>query len=447
MLLNAEKTITDEKQSVTYQQIIKQAESYGDTLTHKKYGICCKHSVSSVRAVLACLYKGATVVLLSEKYGEEHNNKIIKKANLVYVINDESIASKDEGKSHQAMLSTKVTTILPNIEEKDETEDLSDVAFLLSTSGTTGIPKIAMITHQNILTNLKDIEEYFRITKEDNVLIARPLYHCAVLTGELLISLVKGLNIYFFDDGFQPAKILNMVEEKRITVMGGTPTWYYHLLSLIRKKQLPLNKVVVSGECMTKAVAEKIMKTLPDAQIYHVYGLTEASPRVSYLPPTDFKENCLSVGKPLKSVKVKLENGELLVQGENVMKGYFEDAEQTKKKLQNGWLHTGDLAEIDQSGNITILGRKDDMIIRAGMNIYPNEIKNALLSAQEFKDLQVFGKMHKIFGQIICLKVVTSLTKAEVFSLCKQYLQSYQFPDEIEIVKELTYNASGKMKS
>ena len=155
-------------------------------------------------------------------------------------------------------------------DEQNECEDLSDVALIMCTSGTTGKPKGAMITHSNLITNLTDISKYFGINDTDHILIARPLYHCAVLTGEFLISLIKGLRISFMTEGFVPTKILKKAKEAEVTVLCGTPTLLYHLssINLKLKEPLVLKSIAVSGECMTEAVA-KVM--LSQKQIFTMF--------------------------------------------------------------------------------------------------------------------------------------------------------------------------------
>lgn len=184
----------------------------------------------------------------------------------------------------------------------------------------------------------------------------------------------------------------------------------------------------------------------PDADIYNVYGLTEASPRVSYLPPELFDEYPLSVGFPLSSVSAKINDGELLIKGASVMKGYYGNPEATARVKRSGWLHTGDIAEITDKGLIFIKTRKDNLIIRAGMNIYPQEIENALKSDPRIVEVLAYGEKRTTAGQKVCLKVVTNgLTKSEVFSICKKLLPAYQLPDRIDIVEDIPRNASGKI--
>ena len=427
MLQYPKQTITDGIQTVTYEQLLSDAEQIGKSLKHEKYGLLFESDFDVAKALLACLFAGKTAVLLSKKYGEAHTKRIIDTIHISHVISENGI--------HEIK------------ETEDEKEDLSDVALIMCTSGTTGYPKGAMITNENLVTNLIDISKYFGITSSDHILIARPLYHCAVLTGEFLISLIKGLKITFISNGFVPVEILKIAKEQHITVLCGTPTLFYHLskLNLKSKNPLYLNTIAISGECMTKIVADVIQRAFCGAKIYNVYGLTEASPRVAYLPPEEFASHPLSVGYPLSSLTATIKESELLVSGKSIMKGYYNDPIATKRVKRDGWLHTGDIAEMDERGRICIKCRKDNMIIRAGMNIYPQEIENALKMDPAVIDVLAYGEKKTTVSEEIHIRIVTELRKSEVYDICKRLLPSYELPDVIEIVDEIPKNASGKV--
>lgn len=417
-----------ENSEITYAELLKRVDALSKSLTKNKYGILCDNPILEIISILACLKAKKTAVLLSEKYGQNHCDRIINKTKLSHLITDNGVV--------------KIRN------EAAETEDLSDVAFIMCTSGTTGVPKGAMITHENLITNLNDISTYFQIYEYDHFLISRPLYHCAVLTGEFLYALTKGARISFYNAGFNPIEIIKSISLNKVTVFCGTPSTLFHICkTAIRlKKPLPLKSVVVSGECMNEAAAKTIRQALPSAEIYNVYGLTEASPRVSYLPPEMFDSIPPSVGKLLPSLRMTLQGNELLISGKSVMKGYYNDKEMTDRVIKDGWLHTGDIAETDENGLINIKGRKDNMIIRAGMNIYPSEIENAMLEDNRIKEVLAFGEAHEKVGQKISLLVVSdSLTPAEVFNICKSKLSSFQMPDSIELVDKIDRNTSGKV--
>ena len=425
--LRPKSTISDVRTALSYQQLFERAEGLARTLTHHKYGILCESQLNAAIALLACFAANKTAVPMSSRYGEAHARGIIAAARLSYAITDSGIAQIAD--------------------TRPEAEDLSDIPLIMHTSGTTGSPKGAMISNGNLIANLEDIAAYFDIGSSDRILVARPLYHCAVLTGEYLAALAAGAAIHFYDGEFQPAGMIQTMRNHGISALGGTPTLFYHLCRTAERhgQPLPLRVAVASGECMDAAVAKLMRRSMPETRIYNVYGLTEASPRVSWLDPARFDERPTSVGVPLRSVEVKTEGGELLVRGPNVMRGYYGNHEETERALRDGWLHTGDMAELANDGCISILGRRDDMIIRAGVNIYPSEIESVLRYCEGINDVMAYGiKRSRKVGQGIGLKIVSGMSKNEVFELCKAKLPRYQLPDSIEIVDVIPRNASGK---
>ena len=221
MLEHPYQIISDGRKTLTYSEFLECAEVLGNQLTEEKYGLLCDSDFDTAISLLACFYARKTAIPLSKKYGDKHISRIIEKAQIAHLITSSGVI--------------RIADTMP------ESEDLTDVALIMCTSGTTGKPKGAMITEKNLVTNLNDIEKYFQINNTDHILIARPLYHCAVLTGELLISLINGLQISFFSEGFIPQRILSVAKDKKITVLCGTPTLFYHLAALNSKSKTPLS--------------------------------------------------------------------------------------------------------------------------------------------------------------------------------------------------------------
>jgi len=239
--------------------------------------------------------------------------------------------------------------------------------------------------------------------------------------------------------------------------------YYYDTLLAIlsrfirKKEEMTIRLLSVSGECMTEGMAKNIRQAFPNAEIYCGYGLSEASPRVAYLPAELLDQNPTCAGLPLESVKIRIirengqdaaigEIGEVLVKGPNVMIGYFDDPVRTKTVVKNGWLHTGDLGLLKRDGMLTIKGRKDDMIIRAGMNIYPAEIENALSSNPKIREVQAYG-YEKSGTQEIGLLISGDFSSIdEVMQICRESLPSYQLPSKIELAEETEILTGGKRK-
>lgn len=339
-------------------------------------------------------------------------------------------------------------------------EPLNDVAFLLYTSGTTGHSKGVMLTYHNIWSNVSDIIDYFNLSKRDRLLIMRPLTHASAITGELLPALFAGSSIVVKKNDQFPLTSLKELDESRTTVFCASPTVVRNLSHFADRYSLTsLRLVVLSGEILTQSYFQHIAKAFPQAQIWNVYGLTEASPRVSVWKGqrNQYRTGC--VGKPLKNVSIQVVDhdrnpvgegvkGELIVSGLNVMKGYYNDSEMTHQKVQDDWLYTGDIASI-RNDFLYIHGRKDNMLIRGGNNVFPVEIEERLLSHPKVLDAYVFGK-RKQDGTLKIYAWVTSSSDIKARDLhqflIEENVEPRLRPDRIELKKDLPRTPSGKLK-
>lgn len=441
MLRNRYKTVSENNSSMTFEEIVIFAEEFAKKLDKPCYAILCQNEMFAGIAILACIAAHKTVVPLSYRYGEIHLKQLVDFINPPCIISDINcnleVIDTDTGKYY---------------------EPANQPAFIMCTSGTTGSPKGVMLSEINILSNIFSITEYFTVQNNDKILIARPLYHCAVLTGEFLFALYRGIDICFSSEAYNPISLIKKIKNENINIMCATPTLFLTMGKCIRNPEdiASLSTMVISGECMTKTTAEEILNIYKNRNIHHVYGLTEASPRVAHLSPEDFASFADMIGSPISGVELKIvdktgntvkagEEGELLVRGANVMLGYYKNDSLTKEKIVSGWLHTGDSAYCDSMGIYKINGRMDDMIIRAGMNIYPSEIENILMKDPHFEDALAFGYIGKDGNVQIGIKVVTSLQNVkEVHNLCVALLPPHERPSHIELVDEIPKNGTGK---
>lgn len=441
MMHNYEQKICEEGAEISYEDMVIFAETFAEKIKGEKCcAIICNSEMAASMGLLSCLAAGVTALPLSVRYGEKHCEKILRFIKPTCMITDlygEFCAHKlDFGKY---------------IEPREHP------ALIMCTSGTTGSPKGVMLSDENVICNIKDISDYFEIGNRDSILITRPLYHCGVLTGEFLFSLYKGVKIRFYSRSFNPVEIMKLIKKHKITVFGGTPTTLTLISKLLGKvEKLELEKIVVSGECLSRESGEMIREAFSSSKIYHVYGLSEASPRVAWLPTDVFDKYPDFVGIPLASVKVKIlknkrkcginEAGDLYVKGNNVMMGYYKDAERSKKVLAGGWLYTGDVALVNEAGFLKILGRKDNMIIKAGINIYPQEIEAVIKTDKRVKDVLAYGKTNELGITDIAIKISGNFDSiGEVKELCLKRLPRFQVPVHIELVDEIEKNASGKI--
>ncbi|HSW68955.1 MAG TPA: AMP-binding protein [Gammaproteobacteria bacterium] len=339
-----------------------------------------------------------------------------------------------------------------------------DIAFLQYTGGTTGVAKGAMLTHRNIIANVVQAEAWLSPILErgkEVVITALPLYHIFSLTGNCLILFkAGGLNVLITN----PRDLPHMISELskfQFTVITGVNTLFNSLLKNPKFAKLDFSKLKLSfggGMAVQKAVAEK-WQALTGVTLLEAYGLTETSPCVTINPP-DLKNYNGTVGLPVCSTDVAIldengnevpfnEPGELAVKGPQVMKGYWQNPEETQKVLiKNGWLLTGDIASIDEQGYVRIRERKKDMILVSGFNVYPNEIEDVIAELSGVKEVAVIGVPDENSGEAVKAFIVKenpSLTADDVLLHCHKYLTGYKIPKHIEFVAGLPKSNVGKI--
>ena len=323
-------------------------------------------------------------------------------------------------------------------------QGLDEVAMILFTSGTTGSPKGVMLSDENIIANLEYISTYFDLSGMKSICISRSPVHISALTGELFYGLCNGLTVYFYEEPFMPRRLAGFLRDKAIDVFCATPTLYLALAKYGHAENLRIRVGALSGERLTESTAKEIAEAFPDTAFYNVYGLTEHSPRVSALLPRDFVRKAGSVGKPIGQVSVEIRDGELVVKSPCVMKGYLNLEKETEEKIKGGLLYTGDMAHTDGEGYYYIDGRKDDMIIRAGVNLYPQEIEEEAKKCEGVEDCVAFGEADSRYGQSICLKYTGTAEPSRVRQYLSRKLPVHLQPNRILKAEALEKTASGK---
>ncbi len=431
MLEHPEAEISEGERRITFEEAVGIAESVSKDLKDEKcVGVNCESEFDQALGILACFAAGVTAVPLCRRYGEIHTKSIL-----------------------EVISPTAFITDGLHIEYRDDrySPPDGDPALIMFTSGTTGKPKGAMMGGEGILANVEGICGYFGIGPEDRILIARPLFHSAVLVGEFLTALFKGCGIRFYSGKFDPLRLLGIIKDEGMTVMCGTPTFMGIMARFIRHGETGIRKIAISGEILYPKKAEMIREAFPYADIYHVYGLTEAGPRVSYLPPECFDTRPDCVGIPLQGVYTKLVEeypgiNILYVKSKSVMIGYYGDPGKTRDVLgEEGWLRTGDIARIEDS-YLKLRGRIDGMIIRSGVNIYPAEIERRLSASGLVKEVAAFAKWTDSGDVRIVLRISGDFeSRDDVRKLCIKLLPAHEIPDVIELYDELPRNASGKL--
>ncbi len=332
------------------------------------------------------------------------------------------------------------------------------------TSGTTGAPKGATLTHHNIVNNGYFIGAAMRLTPNDKLCIPVPYYHCFGMVLGNLACVTHGACMVCPAEGFDPLATLQAVEEERCTGLHGVPTMFIAMLGHPEFQRFDLTSLrtgIMAGSPCPVEVMRKVVTQMHMREVTIAYGMTETSP-VSFQSDCDdpLERRVSTVGRIHPHIEVKIvdakgrilppgETGELLTRGYSVMQGYWGDAEGTAKAIDAaGYMHTGDLATIDAEGFCNIVGRLKDMVIRGGENIYPREIEEFLYTHPAIADVQVFGVPDTHYGEQLCawikLRAGATLNEAEVVAFCKASMAHYKAPRYVRFVEAFPMTVTGK---
>jgi fatty-acyl-CoA synthase len=335
------------------------------------------------------------------------------------------------------------------------------------TSGTTGFPKGATLTHRNILNNGFFIGECMKLTPQDRLCIPVPLYHCFGMVLGNLACLTHGSAIVYPNDGFDPLTVLETVQAEKCTGLHGVPTMFIAELDHPRFSEFDLASLrtgIMAGSPCPIEVMKRVVERMHLSEITIAYGMTETSPvSCQSAADTPLAKRVSTVGTVQPHLEVKIidpesgavvargERGELCTRGYSVMHGYWDDEARTREAIDaEHWMHTGDLATMDAEGYVNIVGRIKDMVIRGGENIYPREIEEFLYRHPKVQDVQVVGLPDQKYGEELCAWIIVkpgqALSDEEVRAFCKGQIAHYKVPKYIRFVKEFPMTVTGKIQ-
>ena len=346
------------------------------------------------------------------------------------------------------------------------TLDEHEVINMQYTSGTTGFPKGVMLTHHNIVNNGFNIGECMKFTEKDRLCIPVPFFHCFGCVLANLACVTHGATMVPVET-FNPEQVLQTVAAERCTALHGVPTMFIAELehpSFRRYDLSSLRTGIMAGAPCPAEVMKRVIRDMHASEITIAYGQTESSPVITQTRTDDPIElRVATVGRALPNVEVKIvdietgaslppgKQGELCTRGYLVMKGYYQMPEETARAIDlDGWLHTGDLAVMDENGYCKITGRIKNMIIRGGENIYPREIEEFLYTHPKVADVQVYGVPDRKYGEqvmaAIKLKEGVACSEEEIRDFCKGRIANYKIPFYVKFVDEYPMTASGKIQ-
>ena len=334
------------------------------------------------------------------------------------------------------------------------------------TSGTTGAPKGATLTHHNILNNGYFIGESLRLTEQDRICIPVPLYHCFGMVLGNLACITHGATMVYPSEAFDPLSALKTVQDERCTAIYGVPTMFIALLEhgeFDQYDKSSLRTGIMAGAPCPIEVMKRVVNEMHMSEVTIAYGMTETSP-VSFMTSTDdpLERRVSTIGRVHPHVEVKIidtegaivtpgTSGELCTRGYSIMLGYWNDEEKTAEAIDTArWMHTGDLATLDEEGYCNIVGRIKDMVIRGGENIYPREIEEYLYRHPKIGDVQVIGVPGPKYGEELCawvkLREGEAATEDEIKDFCRGQIAHFKIPRYIRFVDEFPMTVTGKVK-
>lgn len=351
------------------------------------------------------------------------------------------------------------------LERKNSIEP-DEVVNMQYTSGTTGFPKGVMLTHNNIVNNGKAIGDCMKFTEVDRLVIPVPFFHCFGLVLAIMASVTHAstmLPLLYYT----PMKVMHTIEYERATAVHGVPTMFIAMLEhrdFLKYNYSTLRTGIMAGSPCPIKTMQEVMEKMNMKEITITFGQTEASPACTMTTTTDsIEKRVYTVGKAIPNVECKIVDpetgeelppntqGEFCARGYNIMKGYYNMPEATAAAIdKDGWLHSGDLAEVDNDGYYKVTGRIKDMIIRGGENIYPKEIEDFILTHDKVRDVQVVGVPSELYGEEVVAYVIpkagVDITRHEIKEYVYQHMARHKVPSFVRIISEFPLTGSGKIQ-
>ncbi len=482
---------------ITYQELYNKVISLSEYLhtlnlkQNSRIGIFFENSIDYIIAYFAITKAGHTIVPLDTSLHPEKLLTILDDADiqtlfvhfryqrtfkklydmnhsLKHIISEKDFKLKTDSITYNNFVNIFATTpevilksnSLPNWDDVDASKH--ELAAMFYTSGSTGEAKGVMLSHKNLIANTIGTVEYLKLTEKDSLLVILPFYY--IYGNSLMLTHIATGATLVIDNRFMYAEtILDTMEQEKVTGLSGVPSNFLILLnkSTFTDRKFPhLRYMTQAGGAMAPDVIKRILDAFPDKELYIMYGQTEASPRITWLPPEKVQSKIGSIGIEVKGLEVNLfdengaevssgEVGEIVVGGSSVMLGYWHQPEEQKSVLKKGKLYTGDLAKRDSGGYLYIVGRKKEIIKSGGNRISVKEIEETLLSNRKIHEVAVFGIDDDIFGEAVKAVIVVrdgeELDEKEIQKFVRSLLPEFKVPKYIKFLDNLPKTQAGKV--
>jgi long-chain acyl-CoA synthetase len=446
------------------QRLLEHGLAKGD-----RVGLLAENSPLLITAYLGIIRAGLCTVPLQADAGEKTLSRVISSTGMKRIVVSRRFRSRIEPLAERlavpldiepegSLPEADLPAGLPSI------DPAADLASLMLTSGSTGEPRGVMVTHRNIACNTAEIIRYMGLRPHDRTMVVLPFSHCygaSLMHTHLAVGASLVLNNRFMF----PEKVLDEIEHRQCTGLAGVPATYQILLrrTTLARRTLPsLRWLQQAGGRLPNQLIRELRQALPHARLFVMYGQTEATARLSYLPPERLDDKLGSVGKGLPGTRLEVlgpdgspvragsdEVGEIVASGENITLGYWDDPQQTERYFHHGRLHTGDMARVDEDGFIFLVERARDFIKPLGNRVSPKEIEEVLAELPEVVEAAVVGTPHETWGEAVVAFVVAArpgqLTAERVRDHCRGQLPNYKVPEYVEFLPVLPKTANGKV--
>jgi len=420
---------------------------------------------------MGILKNGSIVVPMNTQFKEDESKYILDNSGVKVILTDKErlpiikkiLPELKELKHVVTIDSDEYTNFYDFIKDASDNEsnvrvEDEDGSIVFYTSGTTGRSKGALLSHKNMESGLEALKQAWHLEEKDRLLLALPLYHIHGLGVALCSSFYNGYS-FVLRKKFDPKETLKLIEEKKCTLFMGVPTMYIKILEVKEKYDTSSMRLFISGSAPLSAETFKEFNDTFGHEILERAGMSETN--MNFSNPYHGKRKPGTVGLPLLGIKVKIvdknfsevvqgKEGDILLKGPNVFRGYWNAEEKTKESFHDGWFITGDIGKIDEDDYITFLGRSKDLIISGGLNIYPVEVEEIINSHHSVLESAIVGVSDKYFGEAVKAFVVlrkdVMVNGSELIDYCKQKIASYKKPKYIEFIEALPKNSMGKVQ-
>ncbi|HWJ81562.1 MAG TPA: FadD3 family acyl-CoA ligase [Nocardioides sp.] len=429
------------------------------------------NSIGWVVAALATTYAGATLVPANSRYTGHEVADLVDRTGATTVLVADGFLGRhqlEELRAASELASVRVLGTLPDlvldhrgeerqvreatpgeVEARADAVTPDDVADILFTSGTTGRPKGAMSAHRQTIGVARAWADLGGVSTDDRYLVVNPFFHSFGYKIGIIVGLLTGATLYPVAT-FDTDETMRLIESERITLLPGAPTIYQSLLAAPGRAERDLSslRLAVTGAAVVPVVLiERMREELGIDHVVTAFGMTEAVVVTMCREDDSAETVATTCGRAIPGMETRIgDDGELLVRGDYVMLGYLDDLAATAEAIdEDGWLHTGDVGELDEHGNLRITDRLKDMYISGGFNVYPAEVEQVLMRLDGVQDVAVVGVPDERMGEVGKAFVVGTATPDDVIAFAKERLANFKVPRQVEVVDALPRNLGGKV--